>query len=75
MKWGYGEEGCALTLGGLMDMRDSSRNRTCECSLNYQKSAEAKLPNILELREGLNHLRRIIPLRTQHLRKQKHHPS
>jgi len=48
MKWGHGEEGCVLTLGGLMDMRDSSRNRTCECPLNHQKSAEAKVPNSLE---------------------------
>ena len=34
-------EECVLTLGGLIEMRNPLRNRTCECSLNYQKSAEA----------------------------------
>jgi len=41
MEWGHGEEECVLTLGGLIDMRCTRRNRTCKCSLNYQKSAEA----------------------------------
>ncbi|NUN88182.1 hypothetical protein [Coprococcus comes] len=41
MKWGHGEEECALTLGGLIDTRNPLRNRVCECPLNDQKSAEA----------------------------------
>jgi len=41
MEGGHGEEECVLTLGGLMGMRCTRRNRTCKCSLNYQKSADA----------------------------------
>ena len=46
MKWGHGEEECVLTLGGLIGTRCTRRNRACECSLNYQKSAEAVVPDI-----------------------------
>ena len=42
-------------------MCSTLHNRTCECSLNYQKSAEAIVPNISRIDwEGLNHLGRII---------------
>jgi len=36
----------ALTLGGLVNTCSTLHNRTCKCSLNYQKSAEAIVPNI-----------------------------
>jgi len=33
-----------LTLGGLMNTCSTLHNRTCKCSLSYQKSAEAIVP-------------------------------
>jgi hypothetical protein len=55
MKQIDGEEGSALTWGGLYGKRSELRNLACESRLNVQKSAEAIVRRLLQqYAEGLN---------------------